>query len=74
MALWMASLQARKMLCRVVPLIGQDGKVGGPVKVVTITPDNRAKMLAESGVRRIEKANEGRSTALRDSFYGRSDA
>jgi 20S proteasome alpha/beta subunit len=52
----------------------QDGKVGGPVKVVIITPDTRAKLLGDPAVKRIEKTNEGRSKALRDSFYGRSDA
>jgi hypothetical protein len=49
----------------------QDGKVGGPVKLVTISPDNGGTLLEQPDVDEIAAANAGRSQALRDSFYGR---
>jgi 20S proteasome alpha/beta subunit len=50
----------------------QDGKVGGPVKLVTIAPDAGGVLLDPTEVVAIANQNEGRSQALRDSFYGRS--
>jgi 20S proteasome alpha/beta subunit len=50
----------------------QDGKVGGPVNVVTINPGQEGcKTLAPDAVQRIQAANDSRSKALRDSFYER---
>lgn len=50
----------------------QDGKVGGPVNVVTITPDEGCSALDPTAVSAIMTANESRSRALRDSFYERA--
>jgi 20S proteasome alpha/beta subunit len=47
----------------------QDGKVGGPVQVITIKPDDRSSALTAQEVQGIQEQNEVRSTALRDSFY-----
>ena len=48
----------------------QDGKVGGPVHVITIKPgQDGASALTPSDVQGIQEQNEVRSTALRDSFY-----
>jgi 20S proteasome alpha/beta subunit len=47
----------------------QDGKVGGPVRVVTITPDNGGSMLPENDVVAVHESNEKRARALRESFY-----
>jgi 20S proteasome alpha/beta subunit len=49
----------------------QDGKVGGPVKVITIEPGAGCKALDQATVERIQADNDLRSTALRDSFYTR---
>jgi 20S proteasome alpha/beta subunit len=49
----------------------QDGKVGGPVSVVTVKPEAGCEALAETAVHEIVTSNEARSTALRDSFYRR---
>lgn len=49
----------------------QDGKVGGPVNVITITPDDGCKALAARAVNKIQTSNESRSRSLRDSFYER---
>jgi 20S proteasome alpha/beta subunit len=49
----------------------QDGKVGGPVKLMTIAADKGGKMLDEAAVTKIAEENEGRSKALRDSFYSK---
>jgi 20S proteasome alpha/beta subunit len=49
----------------------QDGKVGGPVKVVTIKPKEGCTALEDSAVSEIMSGNEKRSRALRDSFYER---
>lgn len=47
----------------------QDGKVGGPVRVVTLTPDVAGKSLTESQVKDINDSNSKRGAALRQSFY-----
>jgi 20S proteasome alpha/beta subunit len=49
----------------------QDGKVGGPVRVITITPADGCKELDTAGVDSIQAANAKRSTALKRSFYSR---
>lgn len=50
----------------------QDGKVGGPVNVITIKPnDEGCKPLTQEAVIEIQEANKSRSKALRDSFYER---
>ena len=50
----------------------QDGKVGGPVNVVTVTPDNGGVLMTQEEVDAIAAANVTRSTGLRDSFYTRA--
>lgn len=50
----------------------QDGKVGGPVNVITITPAEGCKALESDAVAQIQTGNESRSQALRDSFYKRA--
>jgi len=47
----------------------QDGKVGGPVRVVTVTPEHGGVSLSEEEVRKIHDSNEQRGAALRKSFY-----
>ena len=50
----------------------QDGKVGGPVKIITIKPgDEGCQILPPERVREIQTLNESRSRGLRDSFYRR---
>ena len=49
----------------------QDGKVGGPVKLVTVSPDTGGELMEPAAVNAIADENAGRSQALRDSFYGR---
>ena len=50
----------------------QDGKVGGPVNVITIKPGAEGcQPVPPDKVNEIQKANESRSRALRDSFYQR---
>jgi 20S proteasome alpha/beta subunit len=51
----------------------QDGKVGGPVNVVTITPAAGCQALASGEVDEVVAHNEVRSKSLRDSFYERQD-
>ena len=46
----------------------QDGKVGGPIRVVIVCPTG-SKELTEKDVDNIVKRNLTRTTALRDSFY-----
>jgi 20S proteasome alpha/beta subunit len=46
----------------------QDGKVGGPIRVVIVCPTG-SKELTEAEVDNIVKRNLTRTTALRDSFY-----
>lgn len=50
----------------------QDGKVGGPVRVVTVKPDEGCTLLDAAEVERIAEDNENRAQSLRDSFYGGS--
>jgi 20S proteasome alpha/beta subunit len=48
----------------------QDGKVGGPVNVITIKPnDEGCQTLAPETVLNIQEANQSRSRALQNSFY-----
>lgn len=47
----------------------QDGKVGGPVRVITISPDAGGVLLTEEEVRAINEKNLDRAAALRQSFY-----
>jgi 20S proteasome alpha/beta subunit len=50
----------------------QDGKVGGPVRVVTIEPgDQGCQFMAADVVQQIQDRNSSRGQALRDSFYSR---
>jgi len=48
----------------------QDGKVGGPVRVIRITPAGSEELGGEQ-VEAVMQANHGRATALRSSFYRR---
>lgn len=47
----------------------QDGKVGGPVQVATITPRDGCAILAAEQVEAIVAANKIRSEQLRSSFF-----
>jgi hypothetical protein len=48
----------------------QDGKVGGPVNVITIEPGTGgSKFLHGSLIEQIKETNHSRAKALRDSFY-----
>jgi 20S proteasome alpha/beta subunit len=47
----------------------QDGKVGGPVKVVTVRVDDGCEALNEAAVVGVLDGNSVRSQSLRDSFY-----
>jgi 20S proteasome alpha/beta subunit len=48
----------------------QDGKVGGPVNVITIEAGERGcQCVAPDAVLKVQEANTSRSKALRDSFY-----
>lgn len=49
----------------------QDGKVGGPVRVVTIKPDGDGVELTPEQVQKIHESNEARGSALRQSFYSK---
>ncbi len=50
----------------------QDGKVGGPVKVITIKHGNEGcQELPKASIDQIQLANASRSDALRSSFYER---
>jgi 20S proteasome alpha/beta subunit len=51
----------------------QDGKVGGPVNVINVRPDTGCTALDSQQVAQIVADNEGRSTALRNSFYRRAE-
>lgn len=46
----------------------QDGKVGGPIRVLIVSPTG-SKELSEAEVENIVKNNLTKTTALRDSFY-----
>lgn len=53
---------------------GQDGKVGGPVNVITISPGSEGcQPLSTDTVNEINDRNRSRLQALRDSFYDRSN-
>lgn len=47
----------------------QDGKVGGPVSVIKITPSGGCVTLDSTEVQAVVDANEQRSENLRNSFY-----
>ncbi len=47
----------------------QDGKVGGPVSVITVTKDDGCSELDAQSVARVVDENETRSQNLRQSFY-----
>jgi len=49
----------------------QDGKVGGPVRLVTITPGDGGAELDRAAILRIQETNAKRAEALRKSFYTR---
>jgi 20S proteasome alpha/beta subunit len=52
---------------------GQDGKVGGPVHVITIDPgETGCQVLDADAVAAVQAANASRLQALRDSFYERT--
>ena len=52
---------------------GQDGKVGGPVNVITISPGEAGcQALSVESVNEINARNASRLQALRDSFYERA--
>jgi 20S proteasome alpha/beta subunit len=51
----------------------QDGKVGGPVQVITVKPEEGCEVLAPESVSEIATGNEERSRALRNSFYERTE-
>jgi 20S proteasome alpha/beta subunit len=52
----------------------QDGKVGGPVKVITITPTKGCVLLDEEAIGGIMSQNAARSAALQNSFYESGEA
>jgi 20S proteasome alpha/beta subunit len=49
----------------------QDGKVGGPVNVISISPTEGCQQLSADEVADVQRINETRSQSLRDSFYDR---
>jgi len=50
----------------------QDGKVGGPVSLITIEPGaTGCQIMPPDKVLQVQEANNSRSKALRDSFYKR---
>ena len=50
----------------------QDGKVGGPVSVITIDPGQEGcQVMNPEDVQNVYQGNNLRSRALRDSFYRR---
>lgn len=50
----------------------QDGKVGGPVNVITIVPNAQGcQLMTQAQVQKIQETNHLRAKALRDSFYNR---
>jgi 20S proteasome alpha/beta subunit len=50
----------------------QDGKVGGPVRVVTVRPEEGCTVLPDEDIATITAHNEQRAASLRDSFYERA--
>jgi 20S proteasome alpha/beta subunit len=53
----------------IVETASQDGKVGGPVQMATITPDDGCAILGRPAVEEIVDANAARSEQLRRSFF-----
>jgi hypothetical protein len=51
----------------------QDGKVGGPVQLITITEVNGCQVVDEKTVVDIIEQNVLRSQSLKDSFFGRTE-
>jgi 20S proteasome alpha/beta subunit len=51
----------------------QDGKVGGPVSVIQVTPGEGCKEMDAGQVDVVVSDNQNRSAALRDSFYEHGD-
>jgi 20S proteasome alpha/beta subunit len=47
----------------------QDGKVGGPIRLVTITPEAGGTQLNDEAVQKLQGSNVARAEALRNSFY-----
>lgn len=47
----------------------QDGKVGGPVQIIEITPDNGCASLETAQIELLIDGNHKRSTELKTSFY-----
>ena len=47
----------------------QDGKVGGPVQMATITPADGCKVLAQDEINAIVSDNSQKNTTLKDSFF-----
>ena len=53
----------------------QDGKVGGPVNVITIESSGKGcQLMTQAQVQQIQETNHLRAKALRDSFYNRGKA
>ena len=52
----------------------QDGKVGGPVNVVTIRAVNGCEALSDEQVARVTEENRERAASLRSSFYNADGA
>jgi 20S proteasome alpha/beta subunit len=51
----------------------QDGKVGGPIRMATISPDEGYIEIPPTDVDALITQNESRSDALRRSFFGEDD-
>lgn len=52
----------------------QDGKVGGPVNVITIVPGSSGcQLMTPEQVKKIEETNKLRANSLRESFYNRRE-
>lgn len=47
----------------------QDGKVGGPVQMATIKPDEGCRELPQDEIDAIVSKNERKNTSLQDSFF-----
>src|SRR5262249_15953746 len=47
----------------------QDGKVGGPVQMATITPTDGCKELSKTEIDSIVTSNAHKNTALKESFF-----
>ena len=49
----------------------QDGKVGGRIRIATITPREGAVELSSTDIDRVVTENATRNTALKDSFFNK---